>query len=323
MKDVITEQEILAFVYVGIFLGVLVLVSGLSVLLNPRESAKEARNRRMRMIASGKSTEEILSILKPPSRGGLGNRFPMLARLPEQLHFAAVPLSPAGFVMVSLMAGGLAALVAFTFTGLPAIAGIVSLVTVCLPFALLNARVAKRKTAIVAQLPDALDLLARGLRVGHPLNTSVQAVAEETDDPLATEFGIIFDQVSYGDDLTDAFNEFSKRVDIEDVRYLAASIGIQHGTGGDLANVIEILSRVIRARIALRRKVHSISAEGRLTAWFLSALPVIMFIFTMSVSPDYYGGVMDHPWFVNMAAIVVGLPILNALVLRKLVNFKV
>lgn len=323
MTDMFTEQEILSFFYVGIFLGLLALVSGVSVLLNPRESTREARNRRLRLIASGKSTEDILSILKPPVRSGLADNLPLLSKLPARLHFAAVSLSPVAFITACIGAGFVAALVAFILTGIPALAALAFVVAMLLPFAVLNARVASRKATMVQQLPDALDLLARGLRVGHPLNTSVQAVADEMEDPLATEFGIIFDQVSYGDELTDAFNEFAERVEIEDVSYLAASIGIQHGTGGDLAEVIDILSRVIRARIALRRKVHSISAEGRLTAWFLSALPVIMFIFTMGVSPDYYGGVMNHPWFMPMAGIVIGFTLLNAVILRKLVNFKV
>ena len=323
MSDFLTEQEMLAFFYIGIFLGVLALVSGFAIFLNPRESANEARNRRMRLIASGKSTEEILSILKPNARGGFTDRLPLLSKLPSQLHFANISLSPTAFVSACAGLGSMVAFAAFYVSGIPAASGAGFLVAFLLPFVVLSSRVEKRKTAMVQQLPDALDLLARGLRVGHPLNTSVQAVADEMADPLATEFGIIFDQVSYGDDLTDAFDEFAKRVDIEDVRYLSASIGIQHGTGGDLAEVIDILSRVIRARIALRRKVHSISAEGRLTAWFLSSLPVIMFLFTMSASPDYYGGVKDHPWFMTLAGIVVGLTILNAVVLRKLVNFKV
>jgi len=181
----------------------------------------------------------------------------------------------------------------------------------------------RRILAMTHQLPDALDLLARGLRVGHPLNTSIGAVAREMQDPIASEFGLIFDQVSYGDDLPDAFEEFAERVDMEDVNYLASSIGIQHGTGGDLAHVIEILSGVVRGRIALRRKIKAISAEGRLTAWFLSSLPFIIFGMMTVSSPEYYGGVSEDPLFLPMAFAVLAFTVLNAVILRKLVNFKI
>ena len=142
-------------------------------------------------------------------------------------------------------------------------------------------------------------------------------------DPIATEFGIVFDQVNYGEDLPDAFQEFAERVDLEDVNYLSASIGIQHGTGGDLANVIEVLSRVIRDRIAMRRKIRAISSEGRMSSWFLSALPFIIFGMTSVMSPDYYAGVADDPLFQPMAISIVFLTVMNVLVLKKLVEFRV
>jgi tight adherence protein B len=165
--------------------------------------------------------------------------------------------------------------------------------------------------------------MARGLRVGHPLNTSIGTVAQEMPDPISSEFGIIFDQVNYGEDLPDAFQDFADRVDIEDVYYLSASIGIQHGTGSDLARVVELLAKVIRSRIMMRRKVKAISAEGRASAAFLSSLPILMFVFTSISAPGYYSGVYDDPLFMPMATAIVVLTIANALILRKLVNFHV
>ncbi|MEX0282465.1 MAG: type II secretion system F family protein [Arenibacterium sp.] len=319
MADVFTEQELLAFLYVGIFGGVLVLVSGLAVFFNPRENTKEAKSRRMRLIASGKSTEEILAVLKPQQN----SRVVLLDKLERLLHYAAWRVTPAVFVTLCLSFSVAAGVAVFAMTGSLTFGALGVAGGFALPFVALTSTASKRRDKLVHQLPDALELLARGLRVGHPLNTSVQAVAEEMDDPIASEFGIVFDQVSYGEDLTEAFNEFAARVDVEDVHYLASSVGIQHGTGGDLARVIDVLARVVRGRIALRRKVQAISAEGRMTAWFLSALPLIMFLFTMAVSPGYYGDVIDHPWFMPMAGMIIVFTVLNAVVLRILVNFKV
>jgi tight adherence protein B len=107
------------------------------------------------------------------------------------------------------------------------------------------------------------------------------------------------------------------------VHYLSASIGIQYGTGGDLARVIAVLAKVIRNRIAMRRKIHAISSEGRLTAWFLSGLPVAIFVITSISSPDYYGGVSEDPLFIPMMSGIVLFTVLNFLVLRKMTNFRI
>jgi tight adherence protein B len=192
-----------------------------------------------------------------------------------------------------------------------------------LPAVIVRSKRQKRIAALMAQLPDALDLMARGLKVGHPLNTSIGAVARDMPDPIGSEFGMIYDQVSYGDDLITAVQDFARRVDMEDVHYLAASIAIQHGTGGDLARVVDLLSKVIRGRIAMRRRIRAISSEGRLSAWFLSALPIAIYGMTSITSPSYYRDVSEDPLFVPMMATVIALVVANALILRKLVNFRI
>jgi tight adherence protein B len=191
------------------------------------------------------------------------------------------------------------------------------------PVVVVRARREKRMTALTAQLPDALDLMARGLRVGHPLNTTIASVARDMPDPIGSEFGIIFDQVSYGDDLVTAVHDFAERIDTEDAHYLAASIAIQHGTGGDLARVVELLAKVIRGRIAMRRRIKAISSEGRLSAWVLSALPLVIYGATSVSSPTYYSGVADAPLYVPMMSTIAFLVVANALILRKLVNFRI
>lgn len=323
MVDPFTEQEWLQILYVGIGIGVFVIISALARLMSPRESLTEARSRRMKMLQQGKTSAEVLAILKPDSTAGLSGRLPIVNSLADKMRRTGWTFSGKTYFLISVVAGILAGIAGYAYGGpnfaLPAFA----MFGLVVPYAVMDSAAQKRTEALTKQLPDALDLLARGLRVGHPLNTSVDAVAREMADPVGTEFGIIFDQVSYGDDLTDAFYEFAERVNVEDVRYLSSSIGIQHGSGGDLARVIEVLSRVIRGRISLRRKVHAITAEGRATAWLLSSLPFVMFGFTSWSSPDYYGGVSDHEWFMPMAMIVLGLTAVNALLLRKLVNFKV
>ena len=316
-------DPLLQAVFAGIFLGVLLFVSGLVQAASRRETRTEARNRRMRLVARGANTGELLAILKPQVSRGPLSRVPFFGKVPELIAHAGLGITPPRFLLVC---AGIAA-AAFYGASLRLVpaqaAGLAFGLGFVLPVLWLRSRAEARTKLLISQLPDALDLMARGLKVGHPLNTTIQSVAEEMSDPVATEFGIVFDQIAYGEDLPDAFAEFADRVDVEDVRYLSASIGIQHGTGGDLARVIDVLAGVIRGRITMRRKIGAISSEGRLTAYFLSALPFLIFGMTQFTSPDYYRGVMDDPIFPVMAGAVVLLVVLNALILFKLVRFRI
>ncbi|MEW9922222.1 type II secretion system F family protein [Marimonas sp. MJW-29] len=323
MNFELSDQDILYLIYTGIAVGVLVLFSGLSQLISTRENHSEAKSRRLRMIAKGATTEELLALFRPPEKRGWRTRIPFFGDLENQLRKADLVISPRHYIGLC-GAGTMAIFIFVTQLTLPQIALLISgLIGFGVPMIVVNAKAQKRIGVLIAQLPDALELMARGLRVGHPLNSSIRSVAAEMPDPIGTEFGMIFDQINYGDELVDAFSEFADRTDVEDVRYLAASIGIQHGTGGDLVRVLEVLSKTIRGRAAMRKRIHAISSEGRMTAWFLSILPFGIFAFTMVVTPDYYGGVMDDPMFVPMAVAVVLFVAFNALILKKLVSFRI
>jgi tight adherence protein B len=181
----------------------------------------------------------------------------------------------------------------------------------------------QRRQRLVQQLPDALDLMARSLRSGYPLSASIRTVAESMQDPIATEFGIVVDQISYGDELVVAMRKLSDRVPTEDFRYLAASVAIQHGTGGNLGRVLTLLSQVIRGRAMMRRKIKAMSAEGRISALILSCIPFLMVGLNSIITPEYYGGVVEDPMFLPLAGVAIGLIVTNALVMAKLVSFKI
>jgi tight adherence protein B len=319
----VTDETALYLICLGIGLGLLLAVSALRNVLSRKETGSEIVSRRLRMIHDNRSIEERIALLKPGAENPTYRNVPVLGALSAVLRRARSSLSPIRFLVLcgAFAVASFAGMVVF----LPAVLALpVALVLgFGIPIVIVQARAKARAQALISQLPDALDLLARGLRVGHPLNTSIGSVAQQMPDPIGSEFGLIFDQVNYGENLPDAFQEFAERVDLEDVHYLSSSIGIQHGTGSDLARMIDVLSKVIRSRAMLRRKVRAISAEGRATAFFLSAVPVLMFGFTSLMSPDYFGGVMDDPLFIPMAASVVALTVLNAIIMNRLVNFHV
>lgn len=305
--------------FAGVFVGVLLLVEGLRELLSRRETDTEARTRRMRRAAPKPEQVEQLSVLAPraaPSRVAAGQDLATL------LGASGLPPRPALFVGLALALGAGLTLALRPFTGLLLALALAVLLCVVLPVLILVSVRQSRLSRIVAQLPDALDLMARGLKAGHPLNTSIAIVADTMPDPIGAEFRIMVDQVSYGDDVVTAVRKLAQRNPTEDFQYFAASVGIQHGSGGNLGRVLTVLSQVIRGRAMMRRKIKAMSAEGRISAFILSGLPFVMFGLNMIITPEYYGGVMNDPLFPPMAAAAVGLVALNALVLFRLVRFR-
>ncbi len=314
------STEVLLIIYVLVFVGILLAFDGARQFLSRSENPAEARNRRIRMMKDGATSDEVLAQLfySKRSRRGLD----LLPDVGKSLRQAGLALSPPLFYILSVLLGGFVFVAAQvylpTFFALPAALA----AAVGVPLVILQAFRQKRMAQLVSQLPDALDLMARGLKVGHPLNVTVASVATDMQDPIGTEFGLIQDQVSYGDDIVTAFRDFADRVDLEDARYLAVSVGIQHGTGGNLGRVLTVLAKVIRDRATMRKKIRAISSEGRLSALILSILPFGIFGSIHLSTPEFYGDVQSDPLFMPFAVTIISLVVLQALILRKLVTFK-
>lgn len=310
-------------IWIGVFLGMLLFFEGLRQLLSRREDASDARNRRMRMIAGGATPADVLKLLRPQANPWTLHRLPFVGDLPQAMRRAGMTMRPGFYLATCLTVALTITLAGALRVGLPMAAAAGLALGLILPVTVVRVLQKNRIEKMTAQLPDALELMARGLRVGHPMNTTIGSVARDMSDPIATEFGIILDQVAYGDDLVAAFADLAQRIGTEDARYLATSVAIQNGTGSDLSRILVTLSKVIRGRINLRKRVQAISAEGRMTAGFLSILPVLIVIATSITAPTYYPGVAGDPLFRPLALIVLGLVVTNFLAMRHLVNFRV
>jgi tight adherence protein B len=311
------SPSVLYFAYIAVFIGALLAFEGVRQLIAGGEAVGEARNRRMRMIAKGLSTSEVLSLLREnPDRRGF------LKQMAAAVQQSGLPF---GLPLIAAMGLGLGLFVlafAVRFLAPMLAAPLAVSVAFLVPLVAVSSARKRRMDKLVRQLPDALDLMSRGLKVGHPLNVTIGSVASDMPDPIGTEFGIVQDQVSYGDTLVDALADLADRLDIEDVRYLSVSVGIQHGTGGNLARVLQILSKVIRERATMRKKIKAISAEGRFSALVLSILPFFIFAMISLTSPSYYGEVRDDPLFIPAMVTILTLVALQAVILFRMVNFK-
>tara|TARA_R110002049_G_scaffold10127_3_gene50475 strand:- start:186169 stop:187137 length:969 start_codon:yes stop_codon:yes gene_type:complete len=309
-------------VYVVVFVGVLFAYEGLLQLIFRRETRGEARNRRMRMIQRGASGDEILQLLRDPAMFGSRAKQGPITRFRRLLIQAGVTISTAWILLGAFGLGAITFVGANIYLVTDLSLAISVAVAVLLPIIILLSMKRARLDKLSKQLPDTLDLMSRGLKVGHPVAVTIGNVAKDMPDPIGTEFGIIHDQINYGDDVATAFHDFAKRVSTEDANYLAVSISIQHGTGGNLGRILDVLSQVIRDRYTMRKKIKAISAEGRLSGLILTALPVFIYVTIELSSPSFYGDVRGDPWFPTFAFAIIGLIVAQGLILYRLVNFK-
>lgn len=314
-------------IYGLIFIGVIVLVEGLYLVAFGKSiSLNNKVNRRLEMLDKGVGREQVLDQLRKEMQQHMKSRsIPLYSLLANKAQKAAIAFTPRQLIMIM---GGLAAV---AFAGLSA--GTQAEITLRLGASLLigigavyvwiNSKAKKRMAQIEEQLPDAVELMVRSLKVGHPFSSTISIVSKEIDDPLATEFGVIADESAYGRDVGEALKDMAERLEMQDLRFLAVAVTIQQQSGGNLAEILAGLAKVIRARFRLFRRVKAITAEAQWSGKFLSAFPLLCLLFIMLKDPHFYDEVMDHPYFIP-ACFVVGILLgLNLIVMRVLTDIKV
>lgn len=314
-------------VFALIFIGVLIAVEGLYLLMFGR-AARQGRkvNRRLDLLDKGSDPMEVLEQLRRErERHVSASGTPFISSLFEKAAQANIPWSPATIIMILLMSMFIVFILLTLFSGAGLMLRAVLAVTMGygIMFVWLKGRAKKRLTAFEEQLPDAIELMVRALRIGHPFSSAVAIVAQEMPDPLGSEFGIIADESTYGMDINESLERLADRVAVPDLRFLAVAVGIQSQSGGNLAEILNSLAIVVRSRFKLFRRVTAITAEARWSGWFLSAFPVIALVVVQLVKPDYYDGVIDHPFFVPATIAVGVMLVLNILFMRMMVNIKV
>ncbi|WP_412552077.1 type II secretion system F family protein [Shimia sp. MIT1388] len=314
-------------VYGLIFVGVFVLVEGVYLTVFGKSISLNSRvNRRLEMLDKGAKREEVLEQLRKEMKQHAENRgIPLYSMLAEKAQKAAIAFSPMQLIlmMVAVTVFAFMGLTVGTQTGVITRAAIAVMMGVGGVYTWVSMKAGKRISLIEEQLPDAIELMVRSLRVGHPFSSAIQIVSKEIDDPLATEFGVIADEAAYGRDLGEALKDMAERLDMQDLRFLSVAVTIQQQSGGNLAEILAGLSKVIRARFRLFRRVKAITAEAKWSGKFLSAFPVLALIAINVMDPNYYDEVKDH-WLYIPGCIAVGVFLgLNLIVMKILTNIKV
>lgn len=314
-------------IYIVIFAAVLFLVQGAYLLIFGKSVQLDNKvNRRLALLEKGGQREQVLEQLRKEMTQHMRSQsIPLYSILASKAQKANIAFSPVQLIMV--MAGAsVAAFVGLTFaTEIEALTRIFVAVGMGIGgvYMWISKKANKRMSMIEEQLPEAVELMVRSLRVGHPFSSAIQIVAKEIADPLGTEMGMISDEAAYGRDMGETLKAMAERLDMQDMRFLAVAVTIQQQSGGNLAEILHGLAQVIRARFRLFRRVKAITAEAQWSGKLLSAFPIMALIAINLIKPDYFDEVMETDVFIPACLIVAAFLVTNMIVMRALVNIKV
>ena len=332
-----TDTWLKALILVCTFGAVLLLVEVLVSAFASSRMAGNAINLRLKLIAQGRSRDETMSLLRRRSSALPSNLPEGLKRLGERferLLIMAQVAVPTGRLMLILLLAPIAIFFLLMLTmaslGIAIGAGRLLMIAVFagalgtfLPIMVLQYKATKTRKKMEEQFPVALDVFVRGLRAGHPIAAALDLLTVEMPDPIGSEFGVVVDEVTYGAELRDALQAMAERWDLDDMRMFVVSLSVQNETGGNLAEILDNLSTVIRERHSMMLKVRALSSEGRMTAVMLTILPVFAFTFLFIMNPGFYLDVADDPAFIPGFVTLIMMYSIGFYIIRKMVDLKV
>jgi len=309
--------------YVCAAVAVIFIVEAVFMALSRPISHKRGVNRRLREIDGGLAGEQALIKLKA-ERGILDKNLEVIGWFSRLLVQSGLRMTAGRFAAFLTLAFLVVFLGSRLLTTQPlwVCAAAATVVGLALPLQVVRFIRSKRQAKFTEQLPEALDVVVRSLRSGHPVPTAMGLVGKEMADPIRTEFGITIDEMTYGSSMTDALANLADRVGVPDLSLLVTAVSLQSSSGGNLSEVLENLSKVLRDRFQLRRKVRSISAEGRYSAYGLTVLPALIFLAIFVQNPSYYTSVWGDPVYkMTMGGLVVW-SLVGDYMMFKMINFK-
>ncbi|MCZ6587190.1 MAG: type II secretion system F family protein [Alphaproteobacteria bacterium] len=315
------QLDNLTLFYGAVFLAGLLAVEGIYIFFfRTRKTGNLEVNRRLRLQSKNPDGREVLDELRKETRGGAG----IGGYLDGKIAQAGKNYSVSRLLVVMSMVGFMMFLFLVIVLPLPPLVGlsIGAVSGLGLPMLYLRMKSKERVNKFSAQLPDALDTMARSLRAGHPFTAAMNLASSDLPDPMGTELGIVTDEMTYGLPLSTALENLRTRVRLQDLDYMVVAITIQHETGGNLAEVLANLSRVIRDRFRMFQKIKALSAEGRLSAWVISVLPFFVAGIIHVINPSYFGAYLNDPVFHKLIAAGLFGIMLGAFTMFKMVNFR-
>jgi len=307
----------------GVVLGFFLLVDGVSYIwANTGDRGASRAERRLFPANAQKQNDQddVMPHADEPALTSLGRYFQRLIAeadvkvKPHQMYAVAFAVTLASFLVMALILRFIPWWILF-FTAL--------VVGFALPVYYLKGKSAKRVRKFQTQFPDALDLVVRSLKVGHPLSAALSTIAKEIPAPLGQEFDIAAKQVTFGKSTPEAIDGIARRIKLPDVRFFSVAVQIHHESGGNLAEILNGLSNVIRDRFQLFRKTRALTVEGRFSAWFLSLFPIVMIFVMGAMQPGYYEKVGDFAYFQHLVVLTFSLLLINIMAMKMITKLEV
>lgn len=324
-------DSLFIFFIVATFIAVVLLLEGLYTGWNSRKGPEAKRlERRLRvMSAGGYSDSKQISILKErllsdsPFLQRVLMGVPRVQGIDRLLEQSGLDWSVSKYLLFTLIMGAIGFMLGMWrnmpwWIGLLIAAGFM-----LLPLVYVRYKKGARLAKIDLQLPDALDLMGRALKAGHAFPSALKMAGDEMPDPLAAEFRITFDEVNYGISMPEALKNMANRVPSMDLRYFVIAVLIQRETGGNLAEILSNISRIIRERVKLLGDIRVLSAEGKLSAWILTALPFATAFIINLTNPKFMSVLFTDPMGKKMVAAALISMLLGILWMRKIIKIRI
>lgn len=313
-----------------IFATVFLLAQGLVVpVFGDAAKTRKRLRQRLRDIELASGQDQVATLLRANYLRQLSPTARRLEQLPGMEVLARI-IEQAGHtymahrvVLAAIVLSVVAGFFVWTFTLQPVWALGAAGIAAMLPFLKILRDRKQRFALFEEQLPDAIDMMKRALRAGHPFSATLRLVAEDMSNPIAREFELTFADINYGNDLRRAMLGLLSRVPSVTVMALVTSVLVQKETGGNLAEILEQIGKVVRGRFRFHRKLRTLSAEGRLSAWILALVPLVLFAVIWVTSPDYLPTLLEHP--VGQKLILFGFVsgIVGIIWIRKIIRIEV
>jgi len=313
-----------------IFVTVFLLFQGMAMpVFGESAEVRKRLTKRLRDIDAGQSDDSYQSLLRKKYLRSLSplerqlESLPIMEPVAKLIEQAGHTILAYRLVLLSLVLTLVGAYGSWYAVRMPLVSVLVALACAWMPFAKLRGDRSKRMNKFEEQLPDAIDIMKRALKAGHPFTSTLKLVATDMDKPVAEEFEMTFNDISYGTDVRRAMLGLLARVPSVTVMALVTSILVQKETGGNLAEVLEQIAKVIRGRFRFHRKVRSLTAEGRMSAWVLALVPLVLFATIWVTTPDYLPVLIDDPRGHNMIIYGCISGVLGVVWIRRILRIEV
>lgn len=332
-KKLLRKKEVLMDLVISIamFFSILCIIAGILLLLKNRQDDASDRVREQLRILSKKternSNPDILrrrrKLSDIPWLDKVFLDILFLRKIDRILQQSNIQYPLSIFILSSFLLAFIGYYITLQITGdylisipAPGVMGVI-------PFLYIFLKKRLRMKKFERQLPDALDLVARSLRVGHTFSAGLQMIAQEFEDPIKTEFAAVIDEINFGAGIKEALKNLTERVDCAELGFFAVAVSIQRETGGDLAEILENIAYLIRERFKLQGRIAALSAEGKLSAMILIGLPIFIAISLSVINPEYIKILVTDSIGKMLVGVSIGMMFLSILIMKKIVTIKI